>query len=545
MATEVVPLPPVKLPSGPSTLTPDQKFWASFSSQVLLPTPNSSPITHITSNSASAYTSSTSTTPSSAYIAVTTGPRLQLFSPQTLKATKTITRTASPFHSASVRRDGRVCLAGSDSGIIQAFDTSSRAILKTWEEHKQPVWVTRWHPRDLTGAMSCSDDGTVRLWDLPAEKSVWQGWGHQDYVRCGAFVGDGNLMVSGSYDQTVRLWDQRIGGSTGTTDKSNATVMQFKLSAPLEAVLPLPGGTTLAAAAGEKLVVLDLVGARPLHILRNHQKTITSLALASHGTRVLTGGLDGHVKVFETASWNVVAGLKYPSPVLAVDVVAVGSTKEDRHLCVGMQSGLLSIRTRLSGAVKVARREKEREMAALIAGKIDEYDRKSAKKRGRGWEKRVRGKDYTGEGADIVINGNERGKLRHHSKWESALRRGQYEIALDLVLDTRDSTAILTLLTALIHRSALRTALSNRNSAALMPLLRWLNRKIQDPRHVRLSTDVATMVLNLYGDQLGQSSEVDAAIRDLHSEVRKSVEVAQMCWGTVGMLDLLQATAGE
>ena len=105
-------------------------------------------------------------------------------------------------------------LAGSDSGTIQAFDTASRAILKTWAgEHKQSVWVTQWHPQDLTSTMSCGDDGTIRLWDLPSDHSVWTGWGHNDYVRCGGFVGDnGNLLVSGGYDSSIRLWDPRVGG---------------------------------------------------------------------------------------------------------------------------------------------------------------------------------------------------------------------------------------------------------------------------------------------------------------------------------------------
>jgi U3 small nucleolar RNA-associated protein 15 len=399
--------------------------------------------------------------------------------------------------------------------------------------------------------MSCSDDTTVRLWDLPAEKSVWTGWGHQDYVRAGAFVGDGNLIVTGSYDQSIRLWDTRIGkGGNGERDGSRSCVMNFKLSAPVEAVLPLPGGTTIVGAAGEKLAVLDLVAARPLHILRNHQKTVTSLAIASGGNRVLSGALDGHVKVFETASWTVVAGFKYPSPVLSLDVVGAGTSNEDRHLCVGMQSGLLSIRTRLSGAAKAAKREKEAEMAALAAGKIEEYDRKQGKKRkrGEGWEKRIRGKDYTGEGADIIVSANtnaERsGRLKNKSQWERALREGKYDKALDLVLELGDRGAIITLLTALVHRSALRTALSRRTSTSLMPVLKWLDKHVADPRFVKLTSDVAMILLDIYGEHLGESREVDLALEKLHEGVRRGAEVAQMCWSTMGMLDLLQAGAG-
>ena len=538
MAAEVLPLALYKAAPPPSSQTPEQKYWETFSTQALLPTPNSSPVTHIASNPAPVSLVAAAI-PHSHYIAVTTGARLQILSPQNLKTIRTITRTSSAFHGAAVRRDGRIVLAGSDTGSIQAFDTSSRAILRTWTgEHKQPVWVTQWHPTDLTGAMSCCDDGTVRLWDLPSEASVWSGWGHEDYVRCGGFVGgNANLLVSGSYDRSIRLWDPRVGsGRSG----SKASVMHFKMAAPVEAVMSLAGGTTLIAAAAEKVAVLDLVGGKPLHLLQNHQKTVTSLAVGRQGSRVLSGALDGHVKVFDTTEWKVVAGFKYPSPVLAIDLVSVGLSREDRHLCVGMESGLLSIRTRLSGAAKVVKREREKEMQALVDGRIDQFDKKRSRKQR---EKRLRSKNYTGEGADIIIDGNDRGKIRKFMKWEDALRKGEYQRSLDLALEMRDKQHILSLLTALVHRSHLRTAIKGRKANTLMPLLRWLNKNIIDPRWAKLTKETAMHVLDLYGENLGQSPEVDTAFWRLRANVRMAVETSFTCSNILGMLDLLETGA--
>jgi U3 small nucleolar RNA-associated protein 15 len=328
-------------------------------------------------------------------------------------------------HSGNIRRDGRIVLAGGDSGTIQAFDLNSRAILKTWKEHKQPVWVTQWHPSELTSLMSCSDDRTVRLWDLPSDTSTTKFDGHQDYVRCGAFMpAQSTLLVSGSYDQTVRLWDSRAG---------SRAVMVFKHAAPVESVLPMPSGTAVLATSDNTISVLDIVAAKPMHLLRNHQKTVTALSLTSNSERLLSGSLDGHVKVFETTGWNVVAGMKYPSPILSLNVIP--SQNEDKHLAVGLQSGILSIRTRLSGEQKALAREREKEMKALIEGKIEEYDRSKKRKRGKGWGKKLRGKDFTGEGADIILDGNSRGKIHKSYPWANSLRLGQYAKALDMGLE--------------------------------------------------------------------------------------------------------------
>ena len=281
--------------------------------------------------------------------------------------------------------------------------------------------------------MSCSDDRTVRIWDLPADKSLGKFEGHQDYVRCGAYMGSGSAaagtIVSGSYDQTVRLWDARVGSKA---------VMVFKHDSAVEAVMPLGGGTAVVSAAGNAVNVLDVVAGRVSAVLRNHQKTVTCLSVAGGGSRVLSGGLDGHVKVFETTGWNVVAGMKYSSPVLSLCVVPSVKEQEDKHIAVGLQSGVLTIKTRLSGQAKVQAREREKEMKALIEGKIDEFDReRRKKKRGKGWDRATRGKEYTGDGADFVIENGSRKVLSDKNPWGKALRAGAYADALDMVLEEK------------------------------------------------------------------------------------------------------------
>lgn len=418
---------------------------------------------------------------------------------------------------------------------MQVFDVNSRAILKTWKEHKRPVWMTKFSPGDPTTLMSTSDDMTVRLWDLPSESSVKSFTGHTDYVRTGAFMSgqqSSSLIVSGSYDQTVRLWDTRVQGRAAMT---------FKLAAPVETVLPMPSGGSVLAAADNQIAVLDVVAGKPLHMIKNHQKTVTSLSLASNGGRLVSGGLDGHMKVFETTGWNVVAGSKYPSPILSLSVISSGTSREDKHIAVGMQSGLLSVRTRLSGQQKVRERERRKEMDALLAGKSDEYE-KTKKTRGRGWERQLRGTDFLGEGADIVIEGNDRKKRKKEQPWELALRKGRYASSLDQVLATGDKISTLTLLTALRHRAAMRTALDGRDEVTLQPVLRWVYKNITEPRLVDVCVEVAMNILDIYSGNLGQSEEIDTQVERLHRRVREEVERAQQAWQTKGMLDMLKAS---
>ena len=536
MAASVTALQPLKLPTGPSSVTPEQRYWKSFRSQQLLSVPNSSPITHVAS---SLQGTSHGLGNHPELFAVTSGSGVQIYATRTRKLLKTIRRFGieDTAHSGEIRRDGRVVVAGGDNGAVQVFDVNSRAILKTWKEHKQPVWTAKWNNTDLTSLMTCSDDRTVRIWDLPSSESVTTLTGHQDYVRCGSFMPNqnSNLLVSGSYDQTVRLWDQRA---------PETPVMTFKHKSPVECVLPMANGTNLLSTAENLIYVLDLIAGKPLQTLSSHQKTVTALSLASRGTRLVSGALDGHMKVYNTADWTLVAGSKYFSPILSLGVIGSGPKQEDRHVVVGMQSGLLSLKTRLSGERKVQEKQKQREMQALIEGKIEQFDQKKAKKMTQGIRRRLRGIDYDGKDADIVIEGNQSKNRKKLAQWETALRTVQYGKALDLALENPSNvTAMYTLLTALFHRSALRAALANRDEETLQPILKWLVKHVSDPRHVLLTTRVSMLVLEMYAEHLGQSTAIDHMVTRLHDKVRNLVETSQVAESSRGMLDTIMAGA--
>ncbi|KAK3679031.1 U3 small nucleolar RNA-associated protein 15 [Recurvomyces mirabilis] len=553
MAAEVQPLPLVRGPPGPAPLTADQSYWKSFKNQLLLPSPHNSGVTSITIPDFKPTGAQADT------FAVTSGSRVQIYNTKTRKLVKTISRFGvdDTARSGALRRDGRILLAGGDSGVVQAFDTGSRAILRQWRGehgHKQAVHCVRWNPKVLTDLMSVSDDRTVRVWDLTEDVAKWTGIGHEDYVRSGCYLpGQDGMIATGSYDQTVRLWDTRQPGNA-------RPALTFKHAAPIENLLPL-SSSMLASAAGNEVTVLNLIAGKVEHIIRSHQKTVTSLGVGENGTRLLTGGLDGHIKVHNTANWQVVAGIKYASPILSLSVISSGvkeTTREDRHLAVGLQTGLLSIRTRLAGAEKVRAREKTKRMDALIAGEADDYERKQRKKDMRqGIRARDRGKDYRGEGADLIVDGNDRTRQKPLRPWQQSLRTGKYARALDQVL-TPDRTHgfsnedTITLLTTLRHREALRTALADRSEAQLLPILRWILKNINHARHVKTIYEVVMVLLDLYSPRLAAWQELEdedakdvlQLIKRIGSRVRKGADYAGQACNTIGMMELMGLEVG-
>lgn len=113
----------------------------------------------------------------------------------------------------------------------------------------------------------------------------------------------------GSYDHTVKLWDKR------TKD----CALSINHGAPVESLLMFPGGGLIASAGGNQLKIWDVLsGGNLVQSLSNHTKTITSMTFNGSGSRILTGSLDSHVKVYNVEDFKVTHSIKYPAPILSI-----------------------------------------------------------------------------------------------------------------------------------------------------------------------------------------------------------------------------------
>jgi len=64
--------------------------------------------------------------------------------------------------------------------------------------------------------ISGSGDRTIRVWDAETQQQIGQPLqGHEDWVTSVAFSHDGNCIISGSGDRTIRVWDAEIQQQIG------------------------------------------------------------------------------------------------------------------------------------------------------------------------------------------------------------------------------------------------------------------------------------------------------------------------------------------
>ncbi|KAF8165304.1 WD40-repeat-containing domain protein [Crassisporium funariophilum] len=458
--------------------------------------------------------------------AVTAATRVQIYAPRTQKITKTISRFKDVARSGCIREDGKLVVAGDDSGLIQVFDINSRAILRTLDSHKQPVHVTKFSSLSPTHVLSCSDDTTVKFWDVPSQTAVTTFTDHTDYVRSGQVsTSNPHVILTGSYDSTVRLFDTRSGHcemimGSGLGERAD--------KAAVEQVLMFPSGTVVLSTAGPILRVWDIVaGGRCTRALSNHQKTVTSLALNASADRLLTGSLDQLVKVYDVSSYKVLHTMRYPASILCLAI-----SPDDTHILSGMSDGTLSIR----------RRQPKPSEIKADQGRLDALDISADIKLGHGSLKPSAARQPLADAVELRFESQTSKKLKEYDRF---LKNFKYSAALDSVLKKNvPPTTTFSLIQELIHRDGLRIALAGRDDVLLEPVLRLLLRHVADPRFGEMVSDIAGIVIDMYRAVIGQAPLIDALFLRLRRKVTAEIRFQEEVIKAKGALIMVLSGVG-
>jgi U3 small nucleolar RNA-associated protein 15 len=218
---------------------------------------------------------------------------------------------------------------------VKVFDVKTKSALRTIKGHNSAVRVTGW-ANDGLSIISGSDDKKIKRWDLGTEELLWQstkGSQHTDYVRAlDVSPIHQTGFISGSYDHSVRIWDSRQADSVSTLDHGQ----------PVDFCMISPSGALAFSAGGNEIKLWDILsGGRLMHVFNNHQKNITGLCMNDSGSKLLSCGLDGFVKVYSVESLQVAHSIKYSGPCMSV-----AFSPDDSKLIVGLVDGTLTIRNK-------------------------------------------------------------------------------------------------------------------------------------------------------------------------------------------------------
>lgn len=114
-----------------------------------------------------------------------------------------------PIYTIKFNKSGEYCMTGSEDRNVCLMNPSKNILVKTYKAiHNYAVHslaISKDNSKFITGGA----DKLVFLTDVLEGKPIRKYQGHAAAINCVAFNEENNVIISGSYDTTVRFWDNR------------------------------------------------------------------------------------------------------------------------------------------------------------------------------------------------------------------------------------------------------------------------------------------------------------------------------------------------
>jgi WD40 repeat protein/uncharacterized caspase-like protein len=196
------------------------------------------------------------------------------------------------------------------------------------------------HPASPVTSLAFSPDGkmmvigsldnTVKLWDLRTGGKLRTLTGHSDDVYSVAFSPDGQIIASGSYDNGVKLWDVQTGNELRTLRGHSQQVESVAFSADGRNIISGSGDTTVR--------VWNALTGEELGVLSGHSAAVWSVAVSPDSRIVASGSADRTVRL-----WNIREGTKVRTLSGNAPIASVAFSSDGLLVAGGDDAGAIRI----------------------------------------------------------------------------------------------------------------------------------------------------------------------------------------------------------
>src|SRR5919199_1194516 len=156
-----------------------------------------------------------------------------------------------------------------------------QAILEVAKHWKVAPWL-----RPLTPCLTPPRRGLLRTLE-----------GHSNSVNAVAVTADDKRAISGSYDNTLKVWDLTTGQELFTLEGHSNSVNNA-------VVIDADGRRAISGSDDNTLKVWDLTTRKELFTLEGHSNSVNAVAITADGTRAISGSWDNTIKVWDLTTRN-------------------------------------------------------------------------------------------------------------------------------------------------------------------------------------------------------------------------------------------------
>jgi WD40 repeat protein len=155
---------------------------------------------------------------------------------------------------------------------------------------------------DGTKLLSGSSDNTLRLWDIKNEKCLLTLDGHTNWVTSVAYSPDGTKLLSGSSDNTLRLWDAENGKCLYIFHHHSDRVNSVAFSPD--------GQKFLSGSLDSTLCLWNITNKKLSTIFKGHGSHVRTIAYSQDGQKILSGSSDKTLRLWDAQNGKCIFTLE-------------------------------------------------------------------------------------------------------------------------------------------------------------------------------------------------------------------------------------------
>jgi len=193
---------------------------------------------------------------------------------------------------APQQTDGSSAVAPSNAPKADVPAPDGKRLHITLTGHDSYVTSVAFSP-DGQRIVSGSADKTVKIWDANSGEELQTLTGHDDDGWSVAFSPDGQRLVSGSADYSAKIWDANTGEKLRTLTGHAGVVTSVVFS---------PDGQRIVSGSADKTVKIWIANSgKELHTLTGHDDEVRSVSFSPDGQRIVSGSDDKTVMIWDAS----------------------------------------------------------------------------------------------------------------------------------------------------------------------------------------------------------------------------------------------------
>ncbi|MBW4464529.1 MAG: WD40 repeat domain-containing protein [Pegethrix bostrychoides GSE-TBD4-15B] len=189
--------------------------------------------------------------------------------------------------SVAFNQPGNLLASGSQDRSVRLWSADTGKLLGSLAGHTSWIWSVAFSPTQLTLASS-SEDRTIRIWEIASQRQLQVLTGHQDAVLSLLYSPDGSLW-SGSLDGTLKHWSPE-GSCLQTLSGHGGGIWSVALS--------LDGRLLVSGSQDQTLKLWDAASGNLLATLSGHQSWIRAVAISPDCQTLCSGSAEGLLKIW-------------------------------------------------------------------------------------------------------------------------------------------------------------------------------------------------------------------------------------------------------